>query len=79
MGEFGDIYEKTADSLKLKFLNAIISENENLREEFLLFVRSENNGALGLTFENFLEIIKSVSTDYRKSFETVDLEDPDSG
>ncbi len=55
MGEFGDINEKTADGLKLKFLNAIISENENLREEFLLFVRSENNGAPGLTFENFLK------------------------
>lgn len=75
--DFEDIYSKASDSLKLKFLEAIITHNNKLREEFVAFARSRNNEKSGLSYNNFLKIIEAIRTDYRERFEEVDLENPD--
>jgi hypothetical protein len=75
--DFEDIYSKVPDSLKLKFLDAIIAHNNKLREEFVAFARSRNDETSGLSYNNFLKIIEATQTDYQKRFEAVDLENPD--
>ena len=75
--DFEDIYSKVPDSLKLKFLDAIIAHNNKLREEFVAFARSRNDETSGLSYNNFQKIIEATQTDYQERFEAVDLENPD--
>jgi len=74
---FKEKYTKTPDTLKLKFLDAIIAQNNALQEEFMAFARSENNEAGSPLYEHFLGLVQSVQTGYRKQFEGVDTENPD--
>jgi|GEM_PF-923024 len=77
MMNFEEIYPKTPDNLKLKFLNAIVIQNDRLQKEFMAFVQAENNIMPGLSYDNFLELIHSIQIDYQECFERVDLENPD--
>ncbi len=74
---FLEIYTNTPDESKLKFLNAIVHQNDSLQKEFMAFVQAENEKWPGLSHDNFLELIHSIQTDYQASFEMVDLENPD--
>lgn len=77
MMNFEEIYPKTPDNLKLKFLNAIVIQNDVIRKEFMAFVQAGSNKMPGISYDNFLELIHSVQTDYQECFEKVDLENPD--
>ena len=74
---FEEIYLKTPENLRLRFLEAKFMQNERLQNEFKAFVQAENNQMSGLSYASFLDLIRSVQTDYRKYFEAVDLENPD--
>ncbi|MDF1570847.1 MAG: hypothetical protein P1P82_04445 [Bacteroidales bacterium] len=74
---FLELYPKTPDDCKLKFLNAIIHQNDTLQKEFVAFVHRENEKMPGLSYDNFLELINSIETEYQYSFEMVDLQNPD--
>ncbi len=74
---FEEIYLKTPEGLRLKFLEAKLMQNERLQNEFKAFVQAEKNEMFCLSYDNFLDLIHSLQTDYRKYFETVDLENPD--
>ncbi len=75
--DFENIYSNTPDSLKLKFLDAIITYNNPLREEFMTFLRRRNNKESELPFNKFLEIIRETQTSYKERFERIDPENPD--
>ena len=75
--DFKDIYSHTADSLKLKFLDAIIAHNKDLWKEFIAFTQGSNPVASDFTFEKFLEIVHTIQTGYKKLFEMIDTENPD--
>jgi hypothetical protein len=74
---FIEIYTNTPDDSKLKFLDAIIHQNDSLQKEFMAFVQVDNKKMPGLSHDNFLELIHSIQTDYQDSFEKVDLENPE--
>lgn len=75
--KFEEIYPKTPDNLKLKFLEAIIAQNNKLQKEFMAFVQAESDEKPGFSYKNFLKIVHSVQTPYQECFENVDLENPD--
>ena len=77
MTDFKERYLKTPENIRLKFLEAVLMQNEKLQREFKVFVEAENNQKPGLSYDHFLDLIGAVQTDYRKYFETVDLENPD--
>ncbi len=61
--DFENIYTNTTDSLKLKFLEAIIMHNNKLREEFVAFARNEENRTPALSYDNFLELIHTMKSE----------------
>jgi len=75
--KFEELYLKTTDNLKLKFLDAIISQNDNLQKEFKAFVQAESSKMSALPYDDFLKFIHSIRTGYQEYFEAVNLEDPD--
>jgi len=70
-------YSNTPESLKVKFLDAIILENKKLQQAFFNFTNEETNAGEGLSFSDFLEITKRKQEIYLKDFEQVDPENPD--
>ena len=70
-------YSNTSDQLKLKFLDAIIKENEELQEAFINFAGQESNTYPGLPYKGFSELVKRTNKEYIKFFESVDPENPD--
>lgn len=76
---FKTIYGQSPDNLKLKFLDAIIIHNDELREEFVAFARSGVDGTPVFSYDNFLELVQAVQSSYKEHFERVDLENPDWG
>lgn len=75
--QFEKHYSNTSDNQKLKFLNAIIRNNSSLQTEFVNFTISENNIPREISKDSFMAILTSAKNKYQKSFETVDLENPD--
>jgi hypothetical protein len=75
--DFEKLYQNTHDSLKLKYLDAIIGQNNNLKEEFINFVKGVEGSSKGLSYEGFIEIIQDIQNDYKGRFEAVDTENPD--
>lgn len=75
--KFKEIYPKTPDNLKLKFLETIIAQNNKLQEEFMTFVQAESDENPGISYSAFLKIVHSVQIMYQEYFEKVDLENPD--
>jgi hypothetical protein len=74
---FEESYEKIPDNIKLEFFNAKIKNDNKLQKEFSAFAQAKNNLAERITFEHFLNIVKSTQDEYTKHFEQVDLENPD--
>lgn len=75
--QFEELYLKTGDNLKLKFLNAIIRKNSALQTEFVNFIQSEKNVSEVVPANSFMEILTSTKKKYQANFETVDTENPD--
>ena len=75
--KFENIYSKTPNNLKIKFLDAIIAHNKDLRNEFIAFTQGSNHVVSELTYDNFLEIVHAIQSQYTKLFEMVDTENPD--
>ena len=76
---FEKLYQNTPDSLKLKYLDAIIGQNSKLKEEFMNFVRGVEGKSEGLSYKDFVEIVQDTLNDYKDEFELVDTENPDWG
>lgn len=74
--QFEQQYANTSDSLKIKFLNAIIKSNVNLQTEFANFIKSEKEVFAEFSMKSFLEILASTKEIYQDEFETVDTENP---
>ena len=74
---FEELYSKTNDNLKLKFLNAIIRKNSALQNEFEHFIQSEKNVSEVVPTSSFMEILTSTKKKYQDDFEMVDTENPD--
>jgi hypothetical protein len=74
---FEKFYNNTPDKLKIKYLNAIIKNNEKLKEEFKAFVKSTDQAIDSLPYDDFLKEISKVKNLYQESFEAIDTENPD--
>jgi len=74
---FEELYSRTNDHLKLKFLNAIIRKNPTLQNEFEHFIQSEKNVLEVVSTSSFMEILTSTKKKYQDDFEMVDTENPD--
>jgi len=74
---FKKSYEQIPDNIKLEFFDAKIKNDKELQNEFFAFAQAQNNHAQRLTFEHFLNIVKSTQDEYTNHFEQVDLENPD--
>ena len=75
---FNEIFDKTGEELKLKFLDAIIRHNEDLQQEFINFTtKQEDTSENRISPESFLQHITETQEEYVNSFERVDLENPD--
>ena len=74
---FEELYSRTNDHLKLKFLNAIIRKNPTLQNEFEHFIQSEKNVIEVVSTSSFMEILTSTKKKYQDDFEMVDTENPD--
>jgi hypothetical protein len=75
--KFEEIYPTTPDYLKLKFLDAIMAQNNKLQKEFEAFAQAESNEKSEFSYDTFLTIVHSVKTAYQEDFENVDCENPD--
>ena len=75
--DFEKLYQNTPASLKLKYLDAIIGQNNKLKEEFINFVKGVEGKSEGLSYEGFVEIVQDILNDYKDQFEMVDTENPD--
>lgn len=75
--DFEKLYQNVPDSLKLKYLDAIIGQNNKLKEEFVNYVRGVEGKSEGLSYEGFVEIVQDIQSDYKDQFELVDTENPD--
>jgi len=74
---FEELYSRTNDHQKLKFLNAIIRKNPTLQNEFEHFIQSEKNVIEVVSTRSFMEILTSTKKKYQDDFEMVDTENPD--
>nr|NQU93137.1 hypothetical protein [Bacteroidota bacterium] len=74
---FKTTYSNTPENLKLKFLDAVILENEKLQQAFLNYTGQESKTVAGISHSKFLKIIKSTQDSCLRSFEQVDPENPD--
>jgi len=75
--QFQKLYNSISDNLKLKFLNAIISKNCSLQNEFEHFIQSEKNVSEVVSTRSFMEILTSTKKKFQADFEKVDTENPD--
>jgi len=75
--QFEQQYANTSDSLKIKFLTAIIKNNPNLQAEFTNFIQSEKRVFAEFSANSFLEIVSSTKQKYQDEFEMIDTENPD--
>jgi hypothetical protein len=75
--DFEKTYSNAPESIKIKFLDAIIANNKKLQEEFSGFAQTGKNDANKLSYNNFIKIVNDEKTDYQEQFEEVDLENPD--
>ncbi|MBN1927564.1 MAG: hypothetical protein JW798_17150 [Prolixibacteraceae bacterium] len=74
---FEDIYFSAPDSLRLKFLDAIIWHNDKLKKEFILFKESSEQKPDVISDNAFVEIIDKTRSIYKHLFEGVNIENPD--
>lgn len=75
--DFDKIYNKTTESIKLKFLNAIIEHNSSLQKEFVHFTQQEEPNNASISSKSFLKQISETQEQYVENFESVDLMNPD--
>jgi hypothetical protein len=75
--DFEKTYNNTPDRLKISYLDAIIKNNDTLKQAFIAFVKAEMFASDGMTYEAFAEIIDYTNNLYRNHFESVDTENPD--
>jgi hypothetical protein len=75
--DFEKLYQNTSDSVKLKFLDALIIQNRPMQVEFTNYTRGMENAPKVLTYSDFIKIISETESDYREEFESVDPENPD--
>ncbi len=75
--QFEKLYINTPDSLKLKFLNGIISNNISLQNDFINFTQSEQKVAEVFPMTSFTELLSSTKKRYQADFEMVDTDNPD--
>ncbi len=74
---FKDFYKNTPESVKLKYLDAIIAHNDKLQKEFMAFASGSDAESENQSFETFLELVREVQNTYQADFESVDTENPD--
>ncbi len=74
---FKECYKQVSEVEKLKFLDAIIRENQELQTSFVHFIQPGSKDGLEVSYETFVEIIEKTRKEYIHHFETVDLENPD--
>jgi hypothetical protein len=77
--KYKDLYKQTSEKEKLKFLDTIISNNPELQNSFMHFVRATNQEVEDLSFEQFVDKMQETYAFYLDHFESVDLEEPDWG
>jgi len=75
--DFNKIFNKTTESIKLKFLNAIIKHNSSLQKEFVHFTQQEEPNNESISSKLFLKQITETQEQYVENFESVDLMNPD--
>lgn len=75
--DFNKIYNKTTESIKLKFLNAIIKHNSDLQKEFEHFTQEEGGIIEPISSKSFFKEITKTQEQYVEDFESVDLMNPD--
>lgn len=75
--EFKELYQQTPDDAKLKFLEAITSQNPELQKQFIRCVETSINRDDSYTFKDFFRETEETKNLYLSLFEGVDLEDPD--
>jgi hypothetical protein len=75
--DFDKAYSNAPESIKLKFLDAIIKHNSSIKEEFMHFYQSRNDDSVRLSYDKFRKIVSDVQAVYKHQFESVDLENPD--
>lgn len=75
--QFEKLYINTPDSLKLKFLNGIISKNISLQNDFINFAQSEQKVTEVFPMTSFTELLSSTKKRYQADFEMVDTDNPD--
>ncbi|MGF7139799.1 hypothetical protein [Roseimarinus sediminis] len=75
--DFEKTYNNTPEHKKLRFLDAIIKHNDQLKKEFLAFTGSTKQVIDGLGYSDFTRIVSDTLLLLQKQFEAVDTEDPD--
>jgi hypothetical protein len=75
--DFEKIYSNAPESIKIKFLDAIIKHNSSIKEEFMHFYQSRDDDSDKLSYDKFRKIASNVQAVYKHHFESVDLENPD--
>lgn len=75
--EFKNLYNSTSDEIKLKFLEAAISQNPELQDQFVKYVEAGPGSDEDLSFQGFCEEVESTKTLYLDFFAEIDTENPD--
>ncbi len=74
---FEDFYKNTPESVKLKYLDAIIAHNEKLQKEFMAYAGADPDETEKPDYDAFAATIKKLHSVYQNLFEEIDLENPD--
>jgi hypothetical protein len=75
--DFEKTYNNTPERVKLKFLDAIIRYNDELKKDLLAYAGSKVKVIDGLCYSDFAQIVTLTQSDYQEQFEEVDTENPD--
>jgi len=74
---FNEIYKKTNEKLKLKFLDAITKNNTGLQQEFINFVNEGMETLVSMTYEDFFYLVQNFQKEFKAELESIDPENPD--
>ena len=75
--DFEKIYSDATEGIKIRFLDAIIKHNSNLKEEFVNFYQNKEDNTNTFLYDDYLKVVSGVQAAYKHQFESVDLENPD--
>ncbi len=74
---FKSLYNSTSDETKLKFLVAILIQNQELQNQFAKYVETGDDSNKNLSFQEFCEEVEDTKALYLDFFGEIDTENPD--